>query len=55
VEDRRRNECPQCGSEFIYFNGKEVCCTKCNWKEVAKRSDDHKLSTIGEIKDAWGI
>ena len=50
----RRKGCPECRSEFIYFNGKEVCCTKCSWKEVSKRVDDIKLSTIGEIKNMWG-
>jgi len=54
-QDRRKNECPDCGNRFLYLEGKEVCCTKCDWKGVAKRVEDHKLSTLAEIRHAWGL
>ena len=57
IEDRRRYECPKCHCKILYIEGKEVCCagTTCNWKGIAKRVEDHKLSTMGEIKNAWGL
>jgi hypothetical protein len=43
---------------MLYRDDSKIHCAgiNCDWEGIkSKRVDDNKLSTLGEIKNAWGL